>query len=223
MSVALYIILGLVFFLCLSIDNKFLRVVNRTLATTLLTFTAMTIAMHAVYGGFDVGRKKNKPVISALIAGVAVTDLVTYLQLEIMNVNENFNDHLILFGADFLLLLLCMVATSVVSAASPVLCMWALVTSVENCCCVADFLERCNQLFGVGAVVAVLNVHCVLLVICLHIDNTLGVCQLLSNLVGAILAVHFGCQNNFRNLFVLFCCLLFLCECVAHSKQQCQY
>ena len=68
MSVALYIILGLVFFLCLSIDNKFLRVVNRTLATTLLTFTAMTIAMHAVYGGFDVGRKKNKPVISALIA-----------------------------------------------------------------------------------------------------------------------------------------------------------
>lgn len=107
MSVALYIILGLIFFLCLSIDNKFLRVVNRTLATTLLTFTAMTIAMHAVYGGFDVGRKKNKPVISALIAGVAVTDLVTYLQLEIMNVNEHNNEHLDLLGTDLLYLLLC--------------------------------------------------------------------------------------------------------------------
>src|SRR5699024_2540527 len=32
----------------------------------------------------------------------------TYLQLQIMNVNENNNDHLVLFGEDFPLLLLCM-------------------------------------------------------------------------------------------------------------------
>ena len=108
MSICLYILLGLTFFLCLSINNVFLRVVNRTLATTLLTFIAMTIAMHAVYGGFDVGRKKNKPVISAMIGGTVITDLVTYLQLEIMNVNENYNQHLVLFGPDLLCLLLCM-------------------------------------------------------------------------------------------------------------------
>ena len=107
MSVCLYILLGVTFFLCLSINNVFLRVVNRTLATTLLTFTAMTIAMHAVYGGFDVGRKKNKPVISALIGSTVVSDLVTYLQLEIMNVNESNNKRLILFGPDLLCLLLC--------------------------------------------------------------------------------------------------------------------
>ena len=108
MSICLYILLGLTFFLCLSINNVFLRVVNRTLATTLLTFIAMTIAMHAVYGGFDVGRKKNKPVISAMIGGTVITDLVTYLQLEIMNVNENYNQHLVLFGPELLCLLLCM-------------------------------------------------------------------------------------------------------------------
>lgn len=107
MSVGLYILLGVTFFLCLSINNVFLRVINRTLATTLLTFTAMTIAMHAVYGGFDVGRKKNKPVISALIGSTVVTDLVTYLQLQIMNVNESNNQRLILFGPDLLCLLLC--------------------------------------------------------------------------------------------------------------------
>ena len=82
--------------------------VNRTLATTLLTYTAMTVAMHAVYGGFDVGRKKNKPVISAIIGGTAITDLVTYLQFEIMNVNENYNQRLTLFGPDLFCLLLCM-------------------------------------------------------------------------------------------------------------------
>ena len=109
MSVTLYIILGLAFFYCLSLNNIFLRYINRTLATTLLTFAAMSVAMHAVYGGFDVGRKKSKPVISAMISGIAVTDLVTYLQLEIMNVNDNYNKHLVLFGTDLLCLLLCYV------------------------------------------------------------------------------------------------------------------
>ena len=70
MSVMLYIILGYAFFRCLSITNYFLRYINRTLATTLLTFGAMAVAMHAVYGGFDVGRKKSKPVISAMISDV---------------------------------------------------------------------------------------------------------------------------------------------------------
>lgn len=114
MAVSLYIILGAVFFLCMSINNPFLRVVNRTLATTLLTYTAMTFAMHAVYGGFDVGRKKSKPVISAIVSATVITDLVTYLQLEIMNVNNNYNDHLTLFGPDLLYLLLCMFIQMVV-------------------------------------------------------------------------------------------------------------
>ena len=109
MSVTLYIFLCFAFFYCLSLNNIFLRNINRTLATTLLTFGAMSVAMHAVYGGFDVGRKKSKPVISAMISGIAVTDVVTYLQLEIMNVNENYNSHLILFGPDLLCLLLCYV------------------------------------------------------------------------------------------------------------------
>jgi len=108
MSIILYILLGLSFFFCMSINNIFLRYINRTLATTLLTFTAMTVAMHAVYGGFQVGRKKNKPVISAMISGIAITDLVTYLQLQIMNVNDNYNEHLVIFGPDFLCLLLCL-------------------------------------------------------------------------------------------------------------------
>ena len=105
-GLVLYIILGVVFFYCMSLNNPYLRYINRTLATMLLTFAAMSIAMHAVYGGFDVGHKKNKPVISALISSIAVTDMITYVQLEIMNVNENYNDHLILFGSDLLYLLL---------------------------------------------------------------------------------------------------------------------
>ena len=109
MAFCLYGLLGLAFFVFMSVNNFFLRFVNRTLASTLLTFFAMTFAMHAVYGGFDVGRKKSRPVISAMIAGTVITDLVTYLQLQIMNVNENNNPRLILFSSDLLWLLLCMV------------------------------------------------------------------------------------------------------------------
>ncbi len=109
LSALLYISLAVAFFVCLSINNIFLRVINRTFATTMLTFWAMTFAMHAVYGGYDVGRKKSKPVISAMIAGTIITDLVTYLQLQIMNVNGNNNARLTLFGIDLLYLLLCMV------------------------------------------------------------------------------------------------------------------
>ena len=108
MTVVLYGMLAAVFFACLSIPNIYLRHLNRTFATTLLTFSVMIVAMHAVYGGFDVGRKKSKPVISALIAGTVITDLVAYLQMEIMNVNENYNDTLVLFGVDFLYLMLAM-------------------------------------------------------------------------------------------------------------------
>ena len=108
MTVVLYGMLAAVFFACLSIPNIYLRRLNRTFATTLLTFLVLIVAMHAVYGGFDVGRKKSKPVISALVAGTLITDLVAYLQMEIMNVNDNYNDHLVLFGLDFLYLLLAM-------------------------------------------------------------------------------------------------------------------
>lgn len=109
MTVVLYALLAVVFFACLSVSNIYLRHLNRTVATTMLTFVVLIIAMHAVYGGFDVGRKKSKPVISALVAGTIITDLVAYLQMEIMNVNDNYNSHLVLFGRDFLYLMLALV------------------------------------------------------------------------------------------------------------------
>ena len=48
LSLVLHIILGLAFFYCLSLTNFYLRFINRTLATTLLTFAAMSLAMPPV-------------------------------------------------------------------------------------------------------------------------------------------------------------------------------
>jgi len=109
MAFLLYVLLGAAFFGCLSLNNVYLLHLNRTLATTLLTFVVMAFAMNAVYGGFDVGRKKSKPVISSMIAGIVLTDVVAYVQMEIMNVNSNYNDHLVLFGRDLLFLGMAMI------------------------------------------------------------------------------------------------------------------
>ena len=106
---AAYLGLFLLFFALMSINSWQLRNLSRTTAITLVTYVAMSVVMHAVYGGFDVGRKKNKPVISSLILSTVGVDLVTYLELQIMNVNAANNQTLVLFGADFLYLLLCIV------------------------------------------------------------------------------------------------------------------
>ncbi|MGN0778964.1 MAG: exopolysaccharide biosynthesis polyprenyl glycosylphosphotransferase [Aristaeellaceae bacterium] len=102
--------LALLFFGLMAVNNWPLRHPSRTLATTLLTYGAMSLAMHAVYGGYAVGKKKSKPVISSMSLATLATDVVTYLQLQIMNVNGNKNQTLILFGEDFPWLVLCMAA-----------------------------------------------------------------------------------------------------------------
>ena len=107
LRVLLYGGMMVIFFGLMAIHNIGLHNPSRTMATTLLTYWAMTFAMSSVYGGYDVGRRKSKPIISGLSLAVIVTDAVTYLQLQIMNVNENNNDYLVLFGPDFWLLLLC--------------------------------------------------------------------------------------------------------------------
>ncbi len=97
------------FFGLMAIYNWPLRHPSRTLATTALTFGTMMLVMNAVYGGYAVGKRKSKPVISSMSLSILATDAVTYLQLQIMNVNDNNNTHLELFGPDFPLLLLCIV------------------------------------------------------------------------------------------------------------------
>lgn len=110
LRVMVYGCLALLFFGLMGVNNWQLTNPSRTLATTLLTYTAMMIAMHAVYGGYAVGKKKSKPVISSMSLATLATDVVTYLQLQIMNVNANKNNRLELLGEDFPWLILCMIA-----------------------------------------------------------------------------------------------------------------
>lgn len=76
------------FFLIMGIENWPLLRVSRTAGVTLLTFVAVGLCMTMAYGTYDIGQRKSKPIISSLALATAITDIITDLQLSIMNTNE---------------------------------------------------------------------------------------------------------------------------------------
>ena len=61
---------------------------SRTLGMTVLTFVIVGLLMVAIYGKYDIGRRKNKPIIYSLGLAVALTDVITYFELMIMSTME---------------------------------------------------------------------------------------------------------------------------------------
>lgn len=84
----LFALLFCAFFGLFAIDNPQIVALSRTAAITMTTFVILGITMTAVYGGFSVGKKKSKDIISSLGLAVFITDFVTYFQLSIMNTNQ---------------------------------------------------------------------------------------------------------------------------------------
>lgn len=87
----LYIGLIGIFMGLFAIPNPQLIRPSRTMAVTMLTFTAVGLGMTAAYGKFDIGHRKSKPIIYSLGLAIGITDLVTYVQLSIMNTNPDNN------------------------------------------------------------------------------------------------------------------------------------
>lgn len=84
---SLYLLMLGTFMYCLAKDNHSLRALSRSLGITLSTFVVVGMLFLHVYGKYDVGRRKSKPIIRSLAFAVLFTDLVTYLQLMIMRTN----------------------------------------------------------------------------------------------------------------------------------------
>lgn len=75
-----------IFALLFSVDNDYLLRPSRTAAITLLSFTLVYVLTTQVYGGFDIGKKKSKPIIYSLVLCLTMADLVAHLFLCIMNI-----------------------------------------------------------------------------------------------------------------------------------------
>lgn len=109
-KVVLFALLFAVFFGLFYIENPQIIAFSRTAAITMTTFVILGVSMTAVYGGFAIGKKKSKDIISSLGIAAFITDFVTYFQLCIMNTNR-FNEPAFTFkdvGTFFLVVFLQM-------------------------------------------------------------------------------------------------------------------
>lgn len=84
----LYAMLMGTFLVCLGKESHSLRALSRTLGITITTFLVVEMLFLSIYGKYDVGRKKSKPIIVSLGLATFFTDIITYLQLMIMRTNE---------------------------------------------------------------------------------------------------------------------------------------
>lgn len=83
--VVLYLLIMATFMLVLAEENPPLARLSRTMGITMTTFVIVGILFLRVYGMYDVGRRKSKPIIYSISLATFFTDIVVYLQLMIMN------------------------------------------------------------------------------------------------------------------------------------------
>lgn len=84
----LYLSMMVVFIKVLGRESIGLTRLSRMLGVTILTFSVVGLLFLSVYGRYDVGRRKSKPIIYSLVLTVICADIVTYLQLMIMRTNR---------------------------------------------------------------------------------------------------------------------------------------
>ena len=71
----------------LSKTNIGLSRLSRMLGITVVTYIVVGVLFLQVYGKYDIGRRKSKPIINSLLLASLCTDIITYLQVMIMRNN----------------------------------------------------------------------------------------------------------------------------------------
>lgn len=115
LKVALYVILMGIWFGLQSIHNPQILRPSRTAAVTAITFVLCGLFMTQIYGSYDIGKRKSKPIIYSLTLSVIFTDIMTFIMLTIMSMNQVNNNRLSpYFKQDILLMLFGMLQQIVI-------------------------------------------------------------------------------------------------------------
>lgn len=85
LKVVLYAVIMVTFILIMAKENPTVMRLSRTMGITMTTYCIVGLLFLSIYGKYDVGRRKSKPIIYSLALAVGFTDVVTYLQIMIMN------------------------------------------------------------------------------------------------------------------------------------------
>lgn len=146
MKSLMYFLLTLTFFIVFSTENSWILHLSRTTGVTLVTFCVVEVALVSIYGGYAIGRLKSKPIITSLSLATIVTDLVAHLQLCIMNVNANNNDHFVYESPHLLLLVMVIQVVLIIFFTYFGHWVYFTINPPEKCCVITSSVESLNNI-----------------------------------------------------------------------------
>ena len=88
---ALYFILFWIFYGMYSRSNWQLLNLSRTSAVTIATYVVVSYMFANIYGRYDIGKRKSRPIVHSLFLACIFTDIITLFMLSIMNTNATNN------------------------------------------------------------------------------------------------------------------------------------
>ncbi len=83
----LFVVLFLIFFGLLGLVEPELLRLSRTAGISMTTFVIAEICLIKIYGGFSIGIKKTKDIVSSVFLATFITDVIAYFELSIMRIN----------------------------------------------------------------------------------------------------------------------------------------
>ena len=139
-KVLLYALLLTTFIMVQRQENIGLRRLSRTMGITIFTFVIVGLLLLTVYGSFDVGRRKSKPIIYSLSLAVICTDIITYLQVMIMRANTNIHEFK-LRGIELLFVTMVIQIIIIIVFAYAGNALFFLIHEPEKCCVITSSQE----------------------------------------------------------------------------------
>ncbi len=145
-KITLYISLLGSFFLIMGIENWQLLRLSRTAGITLSTFCVVGLGLTAAYGTFDIGLRKSKPIIASLGLATVLTDLITYVQLAIMNTNDANNRQFKFENIGLLLIVIVVQIWLIVIFTYAGNYIYFRMHAPERCCIVTESAESLSEI-----------------------------------------------------------------------------
>lgn len=144
-KVLLYVLLLVVFMVILGKDNIGLRRLSRTMGTTILIFAIVGLLLLNVYGTYDIGRRKSKPIIYSLSLATLCTDVITYLQVMIMRANTGLHGFEIR-GLELLALVMIIQIVIIIVFAYAGNALFFMMHDPERCCVITSNQESLDTI-----------------------------------------------------------------------------
>lgn len=118
---------------------------SRTMGITIFTFVVVGLLFLNVYGRYDVGRRKSKPIIHSLALATLCTDLITFLQIMIMKTNTVIHEFRV-EGLDLLVMVFVVQLVVIILFSYGGNALFFLIHEPEKCCVITTSQKSLDEI-----------------------------------------------------------------------------